>query len=476
MALVALLAAVWAYLPILDNGFVCDDFSYLQVGGAILEHPAHAIHQRPIYELYLGAVRRPLGNLVWAGLVAAFDHQPRPYYLLLLALHLLNAALVAVVARRWIGGAAVLAGALFAVAYGPRNGVCWISNLNESGLLTLGLLILELTSRRAERWVPLAATALVVAGCLIKETIAPVLLVAALVDRPRWATWRDGLRRWAPAAALGAAYLAFRLLGKSSGDYQGFGLGAHLLRSWPALVTCAFASDLFGVWVERVLRAPELLGLLTWTPTVVVVWLALRGPAALRLPAAWVLLQPVPYALLRETTAQHVPSHYLYAATAPAMMLVAGLVRQIARLPSPPAPLSRRCGRGGVTAAVRLALAALLMLLLLRWTVYGLRRIRQDEADHWAVASRTLERDFATLDQAGLAAGTTIWLVMPPDQVPGGGTWWGWEGYPLVSPTPVRLERVLEPPPPGQLAAPYAIFVYDKGQGPRLVARDDRGG
>ncbi|MBI2301611.1 MAG: hypothetical protein HYU66_22135 [Armatimonadetes bacterium] len=143
-------AAGWAYWTMLDNFFVCDDACYLKVGKSILASPRLALHQQDLFRQYVGADMRPLGNVLFAGLYALFGTEPRGYYLLLLGLHLVNVWLVARVLVRWLRDApvAVAAAALFATAYGVRNGVCWISNLNESFCLTLELLAFDLARRR----------------------------------------------------------------------------------------------------------------------------------------------------------------------------------------------------------------------------------------------------------------------------------------------------------------------------------------
>lgn len=147
-------AAVWAYAPVLDNFFVCDDFCYLLVGKSILASPRLALHQQALFQLYVGADMRPLGNLLLAGLYALFGTEPRGWYLLLLGLHLVNVWLVWRVLGRWLRDApvAAVAAALFATAYGVRNGVCWISNLNESLCLALALLAFDLARCSRERF------------------------------------------------------------------------------------------------------------------------------------------------------------------------------------------------------------------------------------------------------------------------------------------------------------------------------------
>ncbi len=451
-----LVGALWAYAPVLDNAFVCDDYAYLLVGRTLASRPSLLWHQHDVYRLYLGAMRRPLGNAVWAGLVSVCGTDPAPYYVCLLLLHVLNGALVFALFRRQLGQAptAAVGAALFWCAYGGRNAVCWISNLNESLLLAVALLLLLAQPR------PWLAALAVAAGCLIKESLAPIFLVLLAADRLGPAPARHRDRDWAAGAALLALYVLWRVLGKAPGDYQQAALGGHLLRSWPALVAAAFGSDIVPVFLDRVVQAPAAWLPLAWlvTAAVALTAVAARGPA--RWLAVWVLVQPLPYTLLPSTTPRCLPSHYLYAATVPAMGLVAvGL-----------AALFRRY-RGQPLVLTPVLLAALLVL----WCGWCVQRIQFDERTHWQDASERLRRDFAVFDRAALPPGTHLVLVITPEETPAGGTWWGWEGYPQVSRTPVTLTRLNAwPADPAALPAPVALFGYDKARGPWLAARRDR--
>lgn len=458
LAGLGLAATLWAYLPLLDNYFVCDDFAYLQVGETLAAEPGLWLAPAPLDELYIGAWKRPVGNALWAVLTALFGHQAPAYYVLLIGLHLLNAALLAAwLSRRVDATVGLLAALLFATAYGPRNGVCWISNLNESFCLTLALTILMLRDRPGDAgsagspsrlWL---LTALVILGCLVKESIAPVLL---LLLRMEWLDDRVAWRRWLGPGLLFAGYLAWRLAGPRL-YYSEYALGPHLLGNWISLVTASFASDLFPVWVTRRLD-PSLLPLLTAAVALVVVWLAARGRGEVRVLAGWVALQPLVFAPLASLSPDQLPSRYLYLATAPAMGLAAlGLVT-----------LWRRAN----DRRILLWPAVILTIVLLCWQVYGLQRNRLDETQHWQVASDTLRRDFALFDAADLPAGAHVVLWMPPDQVPAGGAWWGWEGYPLVAARPVAsLRRHVGPSITVDEPKPYAVFRYSKERGPQLI-------
>lgn len=464
LAAAGLAGTLHAYLPLLDNYFVADDYNYLRVGHAVLQSPAILFDQHALWELYAGAVLRPVGNLLWAALVLVFDHHAAAYYALMIAVHLLNTLLLAVVFRAWLRDSivAVLAAALFATAYGLRNGVCWIANLNETLILPLELALIVILHRwRDRRWCRPVVGLLVAVGCLLKESVAPILLVLLADD---WlVTNAPGVKRftkrWALGLACVAAYLALRFNPAFDAIYAGAGAGAHSLASYPALVESAFGSNLLPVYFIRALQAPELVPLIGWTVVVVLLWLAVRGRGPARLLALWVLVQPLPYSLVPATTPGALQSHYLYCATAPAMGLVAlGLVNLFRA--SRPRPL--------------LYVPALLWCgFLLWWTNYGIARNRMDEATHWEVASQTLRRDFAFFDAQRFLPGTHVYLVITPDQTPGGGAWWGWGGYPVISAMPVdftRLNSLDELPP---LTPPYAVFTYLKDVGPQLATRVD---
>lgn len=461
----ALLAALWAYWPLWDNYFLCDDFMYLLVGRRLLENPSLAWHQGELYRLYVGADLRPLGNLLWAGLVAAFGTDPRGYYALLIGVHLLNGVLLGLVLYRWRRDelVAILAAALFLTAYGVRDAVCWISNLNEEWCLTLALIAFGLTRHpttapsvaststdaagQRQVW---GAALILFAGALIKESILPLFAVLAVADGIE-AGARVAWRRWWPVGLALLVYLVWHLLAAQPGGYE-VRVGPHVWRAWPALVTASFVSDLW----PRVLAKLGILPLVTWPVTLILLWLAVRGPRPARILAVWVLVQPVLFSLATGTVPEALPSRYLYLSTAPAMTLVAMAV----------AGLYRRLRPGTVRGAVALAISA----LLLCGSVWGLRRIRADEAAHWQVAADTLRRDFTIFREADLPAGTTIYLHLSPEETPSGGLWWGWEGYPVVSDAPVSIEVHRERVWSLDAARrPYALFVYSKKRGPRLV-------
>lgn len=446
---------LWAYQPVLDNGFLCDDYSYLQVGHMIAGQPSLALAQGPVWELYLGAWRRPVGNLLWAGLVSGFGFRPAPLYALLLAVHLINAALLGgwLAKRTARPGVALLGAGLFATAYGVRDVVCWLSNLNEALCLTAALTVLLLRERRCP---PVALTALLLAAALIKESVVPLALALPLLDRLDDAepdAWRRVARRWAPPAAMVAGYLAWRLWPSELGYYSGYRLGAHLPANWLALVTGAYASDLLPVWLERGLGVGWLLPWINVAGALATLAVALAGRGPARGLAIWVLLQALAFAPMDSFGPERVPARYLYLATAPAMGLVAVGLSGLWR--------AARQRRGVLLAAVLLSLASA------RWQGYGLLRLRADEREHWDAASRALRRDMALLDAADLPPDSTIVLLMPAAEVPAGGTWWGWEGYPLVARQPVRrLVRHVGEAPPAEIPRPYALFRYSKEQGP----------
>jgi len=466
LAAVGLAGTLHAYLPLLDNYFVADDYNYLRVGHAVLQQPGILFDQRALWELYAGAVLRPVGDLLWALLVAVFDHHAGAYYALMIAVHLGNALLLAIVFRAWLRDdiVAVLAAALFATAYGLRNGVCWIANLNETLILPLELLLLIVLHRFRDRpWCRPVLGLLIAVGCLLKESVAPMLLVLLVDDWLASPVEGRFVRRFAARWGLGlmfvAGYLAVRFNPAFGDIYAGAGAGAHSLASYPALVESAFGSNLLPVYFIRALQAPELVPLIGWTVVVILLWLAIRGGGPARCLAVWVLVQPLPYSLVPATTPGALQSHYLYCATAPAMGLVAlgliGIFRAAKERPLLYVP------------------ALLLSGFLLWWTNYGLARNRMDEATHWQVASQTLRRDFAFFDAQGFEPATHVYLVIEPDQTPGGGAWWGWGGYPVVSATAVEFTRLNSLDELPALTPPYAVYVYEKATGPRLESRVD---
>ena len=209
------------YLPTLSHAFVWDDLTFVKALWPLRE-PASwwtAVQQPfPITPGYF----RPLGVLALTLQFSLAGRDPALFHLVSIALHLLNTALVAWLARlAWPRRRAVSIVALLIYGLQPVliEGVAFISSQFDL-LLTACLLLALVADARVQP--PMHRASLIGGLCLLAALIKEMAVVLVVV-LPLWqlsrdgslATWRTRLRDRSPTyltmIGAGAIYLALRL-------------------------------------------------------------------------------------------------------------------------------------------------------------------------------------------------------------------------------------------------------------------------
>src|SRR4030095_8130290 len=134
LGLCCVLAAL-AYLPILNNGFIADDYVILK--------RVEILKSQPLY-LYQVAPEnfRFVSYLIFGVLKGLAGYQAWLFYAFNIGLHIPNIMLLcrllhSVIAEEWTAGLAVL---LFAVFQAPQEAVMWLAAMNETTLFFFTLL------------------------------------------------------------------------------------------------------------------------------------------------------------------------------------------------------------------------------------------------------------------------------------------------------------------------------------------------
>jgi hypothetical protein len=209
-------AILLAYLPavLAGFGFVSDDFMILQRIRAAdgLRGAAHFFSQS-FYDYY-----RPAGFISFALDWTIWGAMPAGYHATSILLHLLNAGLVFLLARRLLSAEmAVLAAALFGLHIVNQEAVYWAAARFDLLATAGGLAVLALVAS-GWRWRHPAAALVFLAALLSKESVAALPVAAGayiwIVRRERAA---DMLRLFAWLGAAGVVYAVMR---------QGSGLAA----------------------------------------------------------------------------------------------------------------------------------------------------------------------------------------------------------------------------------------------------------
>lgn len=299
-----LLTGLAVFSPVLGIGFLSDDFEARQLA----DTPSgwRQILSQPIG----GLVWRPLGFLTFLADAWLFGDWSFGWHLVNLSLHVGNAWLISLLARRLFSrpGMALAAGAAFLLYPAHHEAVSWLSgrfDVLATTFVLLTLLFAELSRTRPRVfWLSLATAA---AAYLTKEStfVLPLILLGReLIDR----TKPLGRRLW-PRVGLHLIGLLAVVVGRSIvigqlvGGYEVFGQPIALewsgqtltsllvspiqmlsrMVNWPyALVRFPELQPLIGPLVERLgwldLGVGLGLGLTLW-----------RLPASARRPAVWLL-------------------------------------------------------------------------------------------------------------------------------------------------------------------------------------------
>jgi hypothetical protein len=247
----ALLLAALIYLPRLGAPLMWDDRPFL-MDDAALDHPIPlSSYVTPAYFPLTGELTwRPLATFSYSLGVRAFGKRPLPLRLSMLALHLLNAALLAIlVASSGLGaGVGVAAAALFLIHPAHIETLMTVT-FNKEILSTLGVLLMLLAHQRRRPWLAAAGLAFAV---LPKETGIVGLVLAPLYDLLTGGA-KELKKRWkdhALYAATASLYLYIRF-----GPMKGPGGEANLSAALPWTERLFYAAKGFASSV-RVLFLP----------------------------------------------------------------------------------------------------------------------------------------------------------------------------------------------------------------------------
>jgi len=294
--------AAFAYLPILNNGFIADDYVILKRIEILKIHPLY-LYQVPPENF------RFVSYLIFGFFKLLVGYQAWPFYAFNIALHVTNVVLLWRLLRIILDDefTAQLAVLFFAVFQAPQEAVMWLAAMNETTLLFFTLLTLIAWSRKRY-----GAAALAYACALFsKESAVVVTLLALLLDlyKEKRFVWRRYIWLAIPTAAFAALFLAtvsnnFMLTSRT------YSFGPHAL-----LVLGKSLHRLLWPWFYIV---------------VVIAWLAARKPPSWRRVAGYVgaiAVVMLPYIFIAYQTS--IPSRQLYLASAVLMTMFAVLLRTI---------------------------------------------------------------------------------------------------------------------------------------------------
>ena len=184
LALCCLLAAV-AYSPILNNGFIADDWVILQRIEILKTQPFHLYQVAP--ENF-----RSVSYVIFGILKAFAGYRAWVFYAINIGLHLANIVLLFRFLRIVLKDEITirLAVLLFAVFQAPQEAVMWLAAMNETTLFFFTLLVLLFWSRKRH-----AAAALAYSMALFsKESAIIIPAFVLLLDlymqrKPVWQTY-----------------------------------------------------------------------------------------------------------------------------------------------------------------------------------------------------------------------------------------------------------------------------------------------
>ncbi len=293
---------VVAYIPVLNNGFISDDYVILERASVWNADFSSIFRMTP--ERFRITTYLAFGILHWL-----FGYHAPAFYCFTILLHFVNAVLLWKVLGRLTDSQRVaVAGALiFAAGERPQEAVMWLSAMNEE-LLTMFIQLALLMWMR-ERYVLSAAACM---GALFsKESAAVILLLLPLVD---FAARRRFALRWqilyiaAPTAAFASAFLS----GLSANPLARSGL--YGLGGQPLLVWLVSLHRLMFPWIY--------LAALLWL-------IPRRGAWPVRaLPGfLWMTASLLPYIFL--TYQNHVPSRHMYLASIGLAWALSAILREL---------------------------------------------------------------------------------------------------------------------------------------------------
>ena len=311
LALVVVALVVFAHRHVLDAFFALDDLILFQQAAGVRAWP-----ETPW---------RWLSGIAWfRAVVPMWAHEPLPYHLASLALHLVNAGLLFVLARRWGAGplAAMVGATLFGISRLHFPALLAATSVGELLALGLALSAVLVAGTGPRAWWAAALMALAVSA---KESVMLVPLAALLAPGPEGGSRS---RTLGPALVTGFVVgIALLVNGMGSGRLGGpaysVAFGGNLLDNAARLVAWSF--DLVSPIPES--TAPPTGALRVALPLLalaltVFAWRA-RSTPLLAVGALWwwlalVFVLPLP---------GRVYLHYLYTPLAGLALVAAGFVQ-----------------------------------------------------------------------------------------------------------------------------------------------------
>jgi hypothetical protein len=299
IALVA--AAIVAYLPAVNNGFIADDFVILARLDLLKSNPLYLLQVAP--ENF-----RLTTYIVFAFLKTTFGPDYHAFYIFNILLHAANVLLL----KRLVGlitnneMLAWTSAALFAVFQAPQEAVTWLAAMNETLLGFFVLWTLIFWERHKYGW----AVAAYSAALFSKESAPIVLLILPLIQVQRGKPpFPRQYRLLLIPTAVFAAVFAYTLRTNFMIGHGTYALGLH------ALIVLANS-------VHRLLWP--------WAYIVIILSRIANGrwpePRQIVLCAGWVAVLMLPYIFVTYTI--DIPSRQLYLASAVLVCaMAAGLVQ-----------------------------------------------------------------------------------------------------------------------------------------------------
>jgi hypothetical protein len=167
------LLAVVAYAPAVNNGFIADDYVYLQQIELMKVQPLYLLHLPPAnFRLFTYAVFAFLKSLV--------GYDARFFYAVNIAIHVVNIALFRrllafVVHDEFVSHTAAI---LFAVFQAPQEAIMWVAAMHETTLAFFALITLLMWWQKRYT----GAAAAYAMALFSKESGIVLLLLIALLD------------------------------------------------------------------------------------------------------------------------------------------------------------------------------------------------------------------------------------------------------------------------------------------------------
>ena len=171
--LIACFLAAAAYAPVLNNGFIADDYVILQRTDLMRLQPLYLFHVPP--ENF-----RFVSYIVFAFLKSIAGYDARLFYAFNIGLHIANIALLRhllmlVTKDDFVANTASI---LFAVFQAPQEAVMWLAAMNETTLAFFGLIALTMWWHKRYT----AATAAYAIALFSKESGIIILFLVGLLE------------------------------------------------------------------------------------------------------------------------------------------------------------------------------------------------------------------------------------------------------------------------------------------------------